>query len=234
MSAAHAHERAPIVSPSLDAQRQAEMEAGRARLQELHKSAGHKDADLKHVFSEADKVIKDDEKRREELLMFQPGNQAERDRAGAEVADQAQTELEAVLHNADRQTQIIASAHQIAVEELDHSDVDTGKAEELTTDMVTAQAVNQPVVLANERGEDTENKPPNPHAFDESLIPDRLVTMPEEKYTPRTRAKAEKVSRHKVPRTETVVRDGWHEGKGEDPNAAIKAVHAAKDPEALG
>jgi hypothetical protein len=58
--------------------------------------------------------------------------------------------------------------------------------------------------------------------------------MPEEKYTPRTRAKAEKVSRHKVPRAETVVVDGWHDGKGEDPNAAIKAVHAAKDPEALG
>jgi hypothetical protein len=228
MSATH------FVSPAFDAQRKAEMEAGRARLQELHDAAGHKGPDLKHRFHDADKAIKEDEKRREELLTFQPGNQAERDRAGAEVADQAQTELEAVLHNADRMNQIIASDHQIAVEELDHPDVDTGKAEELTTDMVTAQAVNQPVPLANERGVDTETKPPNPHDFDESLIPDRLVQMPEEKYTPRTRAKAEKISRHKVPRAETVVRDGWHDGRGEDPNAAIKAVHAAKDPEALG
>jgi hypothetical protein len=95
-----------------------------------------------------------------------------------------------VLHNADRHDTIISSEHQVAVEELDHPDVDTGLARDVTTDMVTAQSVNQPVVLDSEAGKDT-TKPPNPHDFDESLIDPRLVTMPEEKFTPRTRKKAE-------------------------------------------
>jgi hypothetical protein len=227
-------------SPAYDDRRIAELQAGRARLQELHEAArkaGVKDSDekdLKRRFRDADEEIKEDERRRHELLNFAPINRVDRDRAGAEVADQAQTQLEAVLHNADRQETIIASAHQIAVEELDHPTVDTKRAEALTTDMVTAQAVNQPVVLANEAGVDTESKPMNPHDFDEGLIDPRLVTMPEEKFTPRTRKKAEKVSRHKIPRTEEVVVDGWHDGVGPNPDAAVKEVVRINDPEALG
>ncbi len=227
-------------SPAYDDRRRAELEAGRARLQELHEAArkaGVKDSDekdLKRRFRDADEEIKEDERRRDELLNFRPGNAIDRDRAGAEVADQAQTELEAVLHNADRQETIIAAAHQIAVEELDHPTVDEKRAEVLTTDMVTAQAVNQPVVLANEAGVDTESKPMNPHDFDEGLIDPRLVTMPDEKYVPRTRKKAEKISRHKIPRTSEVVVDGWHEGKGPNPDAAVKEVARIDDPEALG
>jgi hypothetical protein len=164
MSAAHAHERAPIVSPSLDAQRQAEMEAGRARLQELHKSAGHKDADLKHVFSEADKVIKDDEKRREELLTV-PAGQSGRARpcrrggggSGSDRAGSRAPQRRPARRRSSRPSTRLRS--RAGSSRRGHRD----KAEELTTDMVTAQAVNQPVVLANERGEDTENKPPNPH-----------------------------------------------------------------------
>ena len=220
--------------PHFEQRRLAEMEAGRARLRELTQAAGHDEKALAKAMKNADEVIKEDERRRDELLNFRPINAADRDRAGAEVADQAQTELEAILHTADRAEPILTSEHQIAVEELDHPDVDTKRAEVLTTDMVTAQAVNQPVVLANEQGVDTESKPMNPHNFDESLIDTRLVTMPEEKHVPRTRKKAEKVSRNKVPRADAVVVDGWHEGKGEDPDAAVKEVVRIDDPEALG
>ena len=221
-------------APNFEQRRLAEMEAGRARLRELSQAAGHDEKALAKVMKNADEAIKEDERRRDELLNFRPINAADRDRAGAEVADQAQTELEAILHTADRAEPILTSEHQIAVEELDHPDVDTKRAEVLTTDMVTAQAVNQPVVLANEQGVDTESKPMNPQNFDESLIDTRLVTMPEEKHVPRTRKKAEKVSRNKVPRAGVVVVDGWHEGKGEDPDAAVKEVVRIDDPEALG
>jgi len=221
-------------APNFEQRRLAEMEAGRARLRELSQAAGHDEKALAKVMKNADEAIKEDERRRDELLNFRPINAADRDRAGAEVADQAQTELEAILHTADRAEPILTAEHQIAVEELDHPDVDTERAEVLTTDMVTAQAVNQPVVLANEQGVDTESKPMNPQNFDESLIDTRLVTMPEEKHVPRTRKKAEKVSRNKVPRAGVVVVDGWHEGKGEDPDAAVKEVVRIDDPEALG
>jgi len=221
-------------APNFEQRRLAEMEAGRARLRELSQAAGHDEKALAKVMKNADEAVKEDERRRDELLNFRPINAVDRDRAGAEVADQAQTELEAILHTADRAEPILTSEHQIAVEELDHPDVDTKRAEVLTTDMVTAQAVNQPVVLANEQGVDTESKPMNPQNFDESLIDTRLVTMPEEKHVPRTRKKAEKVSRNKVPRADVVVVDGWHEGKGEDPDAAVKEVVRIDDPEALG
>src|SRR5215207_5614881 len=222
-------------APNFEQRRLAEMETGRARLRELSQTAGHDEKALAKVMKNADEAIKEDERRRDELLNFRPINAADRDRAGAEVADQAQTELEAILHTADRAEPILTSEHQIAVEELDHPDVDTKRAEVLTTDMVTAQAVNQPVVLANERGVDTESKPMNPHGFEEDIIDPRMFTqMPEEKHVPRTRAKAEKISRHKVPRAEAVVVDGWHDGKGEDPDAAVKEVVRIDDPEALG
>lgn len=222
-------------APNFEQRRQDEMEAGRARLREIAQAAGHDDKILNKRIKDAEEVIKEDEKRRHELLNFRPTNAVDRDRAGAEVADQAQTELEAILHTADRAEPILTSAHQIAVEELDHPDVDTKRAEDLTTDMVTAQAVNQPVVLANERGVDTESKPMNPHDFEEDIIDPRMFTqMPEEKHVPRTRGKAEKISRHKIPRAEEVVVDGWHEGKGPNPDAAVKEVVRINDPEALG
>ena len=222
-------------APNFEQRRFAEMEAGRARLREIAQAAGHDEKLLNKRIKDAEEEIKEDERRRDELLNFRPTNIADRDRAGAEVADQAQTELEAILHTADRAEPILTSPHQIAVEELEHPDVDTKRAEVLTTDMVTAQAVNQPVVLANERGVDTESKPMNPHGFEEDIIDPRMFTqMPEEKHVPRTRAKAEKISRHKVPRAEAVVVDGWHDGKGEDPYAAVKEVVRIDDPEALG
>ncbi len=221
-------------APNFEQRRQAEMEAGRARLRELSQAAGHDEKSLAKRMKDADEAIKEDERRRDELLNFRPINAVDRDRAGAEVADQAQTELEAIIHTADRAEPILTAEHQIAVEELDHPDVDTKRAEVLTTDMVTAQAVNQPVVLANEQGVDTEAKPMNPQNFDESLIDTRLVTIPEEKHVPRTRKKAEKVSRHKIPKAEEVVVDGWHEGKGPNPDAAVKEVVRIDDPEALG
>jgi len=221
-------------APNFEQRRLEEMEAGRARLREIGQAAGHDEKTLSKAIKNADEQIKEDERRREEMFAFQLINVADRDRAGAEVADQAQTELEAILHTADRAEPILTAEHQIAVEELDHPDVDEKRAEDLTTDMVTAQAVNQPVVLANEQGFDTEAKPMNPQGFDERLIDTRLVTMPEEKHAPRTRQKAEKVSRHKIPRAKEVVVDGWHEGKGPNPDAAVKEVVRIDDPEALG
>jgi hypothetical protein len=221
-------------APNFEQRRREELEAGRARLREVAQAAGHDESDLNKRLKEADKVIKEDEKRRDELLQLRPIDTTDRDRAGAEVADQAQTELEAIIHLADRAEVILTAPHQIAVEELDHPDVDTKRAEAITTDMVTAQAVNQPVVLANERGVDTESKPMNSGDWPEERINTRLVTMPEEKHAPRTRKKAEKVSRHKIPRAEEVVVDGWHEGKGPNPDAAVKEVVRIDDPEALG
>jgi hypothetical protein len=221
-------------APNFEQRRREELEAGRARLREVAKAAGHDESDLNRRLKEADKVIKEDEKRRDELLQLRPIDTVDRDRAGAEVADQAQTELEAIIHLADRAEPILTAAHQIAVEELDHPDVDTKRAEDLTTDMVTAQAVNQPVVLANERGVDTEAKPINAGDWPEDKINTRLVSMPDEKHVPRTRAKAEKVSRHKIPRAKEVVVDGWHDGKGPNPDAAVKEVVRINDPEALG
>src|SRR5215207_10783678 len=222
-------------APNFEQRRFAEMEAGRARLREIAQAAGHDEKLLNKRIKDAEEEIKEDERRRDELLNFRPTNIADRDRAGAEVADQAQTELEAILHTADRAEPILTAPHQIAVEELDHPDVDTKRAEVLTTDMVTAQAVNQPVVLANERGVDTESKPMNPHDFEEDIIDPRMFTqIPEEKHVPRTRQKAEKISRHKIPRAEEVVVDGWNDGKGPNPDAAVKEVVRIDDPEALG
>jgi|SRR5215204_3332234 len=221
-------------APNFEQRRREELEAGRARLREINQAAGHDEGELNKRIEEADGVIKEDEKRRDELLQLRPLDTTDRDRAGAEVADQAQTELEAIIHLADRAEPILTAAHEIAVEELDHPDADTERAELITTDMVTAQAVNQPVVLANERGVDTESKPMNPGEWDERRIDTRLVTMPAEKHVPRTRQKAEKVSRHKIPRAEEVVVDGWHEGKGPNPDAAVKEVARVDDPEALG
>jgi hypothetical protein len=81
---------------------------------------------------------------------------------------------------------------------------------------------------------DTE-KPMNPGDFDERIIdPSMAVEIPPEKFVPRSREKAEHVSRKKTPKAEDVLVAGWHEGKGEDPDAAVKAVKKARDPEALG
>jgi hypothetical protein len=222
-------------APNFEQRRLAEMEAGRARLREIAQAAGHDEKLVNKRIKDADEAIKEDEERRDALLNFQPLNVVDRDRAGAEVADQAQTELEVILHVADRAEPILTAAHQHAVELLDHPDVDTKRAEEMTTDVVTAQAVNQPVVLANNRGVDTESKPMNPQDFEEDIIDERMFTqIPEEKFVPRTRKKAEKISRHKIPRAEEVVVEGWHEGKGPNPDAAVKEVVRIDDPEALG
>lgn len=221
--------------PSFEDNRLAELSVGRARLEELSKNReDHDEKDFKRRLRDADEQIKEDERRRDELLNAAPmAAGADRDRAGAEVADQAQSELESVIHNADRQERILTAGHSISVELLEHPTVDMGKAEQQSMDLTTAQAVNQPVVLAEQAGEDT-SKVLNPDGWPEERIDERLVAIPPEKYTPRSRKKAEELARKKTPDAETVVREGWHEGKGPDPDAAVKAVRKARDPEALG
>jgi hypothetical protein len=208
-------------------QRQAEIQAGRDR---VHETMGRMH-DTKHyseIKKRADAQIKEDEERRHQLLTAPGlGDRARLDRAGAEVADQAQTELEAVTHFADRRHRIILGEHSNAVERLEHEDADPKLATQTTLNEVTAQAVNQPTPLANEQGRDTIDRPLNNTLFlDHELELDRPGITPEDRHVPKTREQAEEVARVRVPDAEQVVRPGWHQ----DQNTTEPVAVATTDP----
>lgn len=191
----------------------AELDAGRARFEE--RSKGEDASLLKQMRKRGEEEHRESEEHRKSVYGAQEEaiSKAERDRAGAEVQDQAQTEMEALLHLADRNEPIIDMRRQTLIERIE-GDADPQGAQELTTDHVTAQAVNQPTILANERGQDTENQPLNTTIGlagtdipDDKLANDQ-VEMPTDRETPKTRAAAEKVAKGKVPPTQKVVRHG--------------------------
>jgi hypothetical protein len=202
-----------VTALTMEDRRQAELDAGRARFEEL---SGNLDgAQKRQMLKRGEDEHRESEEHRQSIYGAQKEavSKAERDRAGAEVQDQSQTELEAVLHLADRNEPIIDMRRQTVIERLE-DDADAGAAQELTTDHVTAQAVNQPTVLANERGQETEKQPLNTTLGvagqgipDEHLANDQ-IEMPTARETPKTRAAAVKVAKGKVPPTQKVVRHG--------------------------
>ncbi len=182
--------------------REAEMATGRAAFEERNgKSAEH----TKRLLKEHEEMIKEEEARVAELNSTPSlGDRAARDRAGAELIDQAQTMLEAVGHNADREVTIVTRFQQTEIEKLE-GPADPAKATAMATDHVTAQAVNQPTVLASEQGTPTEDRPLNLTDFrDSELSP--ATPVPADKFVPKTRRKAETVSRQKVPSADAIVK----------------------------
>lgn len=187
-------------------QRLAEIEAGRARVAELHDAK-----DFKRLQRDAEVALEEDMERRRQLYeeVSSVGDKAALDRAGAEVADQAQTELEAVLHLGDRVEKVVTNERQTTLERLE-GDADTTEATLITVDHVTAQAVNQPTILAHDDGQNTEERPLNTSGFpDEVLSPS--LQVPEDRVVPKTRKRAEAVARGKVPPTEEIVRPAFEE-----------------------
>lgn len=215
-----------VMLGAAEQQRRAEIEAGRRRFEENAGRADLKRGEVAELRKLGDRQLEEDEERRKAVWEAPPlSSTIERDRAGAEVADQAQTELEALGHLADRADRIVTSEHSNAVERMEHPDADPERAKAVTMDTVTAQAVNQPTVLANERGIPTEVRPLNISDFrDEELELDRPGITPDDRLVPKTREQAEQVAREKTPEPEDVVQPGWHEGKGEDPDAPVRAV----------
>src|SRR4051812_25057325 len=149
----------PDTPNSADARREAEMNLGKQRTHEALKNLKVDDRELKRLQQANREQLEEDEQRRADVAGESLADKAERDRAGAEVIDQAQTQLEAVGHLKDREEKVLSYDQQRAVEELDGTD--NKGAEAITTDLTTAQAVNQPTVLAANAGQDTENQPLN-------------------------------------------------------------------------
>jgi hypothetical protein len=194
---------------STDAQRRLEIEAGRARVREIARTS-NTDDDLDRRFKLADEELKRDEERRHHLL-HNTGVQDKvaLDRAGAEVADQAQTQLEAALHLADRDDRITTAFQQEAAERLES--VDVGEVAKASEEAIVAQAVNQPTPLANERGLPTEGRPLNVSDFSDDELELARVETPEDRMTPKTTAQAEDFAVARNPDPEQVVRPGWHD-----------------------
>jgi hypothetical protein len=218
---------------SFENRRKMEMEAGRRRVQERMSAAGQKSSEFKDHFKRAEDEIKADEERRERLFNDTPAiDKAEADRAGAEVADQAQTQLEAVQHLADRNEPIIDFRRERIIERLE-GDADPRGAEEVTRDLVTAQAVHQPTPMASMKGLETEDRPLNNSDFrDEELALDR-VTTPDDQHAPKTEEQAREVAAAKVPETEAVVVAGWHLGPGDNPEKVEQVVDLVRSADDL-
>lgn len=200
-------------------QREAELRAGRERVQErLDRSDDKHKRNMRDRFKSADEERVQDEERRERILNA-PGiaDKATLDRAGAEIVDQAQTQLEAVGHLYDRQEKVTTAGQQWELEALEgHADPEG--ATELTEDAVTAQAVNQPTVLANNAGIPTEDRALNVTGL-RSVEP---LPVPEERHVPKTRKRAEQIAKAKVPPAERVVKPGWHGDRNEEVSGATK------------
>jgi len=196
--------------------REAELAAGRERFNERHSS----DEDSAKFLEEAEKQRQEDEERRASLLEAGGlGNQAERDRAGAEVGDQAQTMLEGIKHLADREETIFTRQQDQEAEALiGRADPET--AHEIATEMTIAQAVNQPTPLANDAGQETEDRPLNLTTFEDRVL--ALTAIPEEKHVPKTRSRAKQIAEMKVPPAEKIV----HEDNLDD---AVEVVAATPD-----
>jgi hypothetical protein len=193
----------------LSKQREAEMERGRQLSRE--RSALRGDVkDFQHRVKEADARIKEDEDRRHSTIIepVTAGDKELRDITGAAVQDQAQTLHEAILHLADRQEPIIDFRRQRRVDLLEDETVDTAEAHEIAVQAVLAQAVNQPTVLANNQGQETEDKPLNISLFADDELALTRVVLPPDELTPKTRDQAEEAAVGMVPEPERVVGDG--------------------------
>lgn len=198
-----AEERRPT---NVEEQRLAELQAGRNRFAERANFPGNP-TDLGAHVKRADQERNADEERRRGLLYATPiYDQATRDIAGAEVADQAQTELEALQHLADRNEPIIDFRRERLIER-QQGDADPAAATATTMDHITAQAVNQPTVLAHEAGQNTEDQPLNTSGrADNTLALDRQQ-KPSDAAVPKTRAQAVRVAKGKTPPAAKVVKE---------------------------
>lgn len=205
----NASEPAPRELPGWMAQREAEMNAGREKVMQNMAASDLAQRQAKDLIRAADERLKEDEEQRLRILDTSVAvDKREHDQAGAEVIDQAQTALEAVQHLADRQEPIIDFRRANRVERLEDPTVDTEAARQLVTDHVTAQAVNQPTILASEMGQETEGRPLNyggVYSDDELAL--AVLPTPKDKHVPKTREQAEEIAALKVPETERVVKE---------------------------
>jgi hypothetical protein len=224
---------ANIALPSED-RRKAEIEAGRERFLERSKLAEISSKEVHAQQKIGDMQLNEDLQRRDEILNAEPDySKAARDRAGAEIVDQAQTALEAVQHLADQEDRILTVEQELAIEALTHPNADPDRATAITTDMVTAQAVNQPTVLANNEGQNTEDQPLNNGPFSDAEL-SQATPIPDEKHVPKTAARARLIAKKKVPDASEVVVPGWHQpDHNENENVAVDAVKAARNETAL-
>lgn len=200
----------PHATPGWMAQREAELQAGREKVRENMAASHLARAQADRLIRDADAQIEEDMQRREQILDTSVAvDQREHDQAGAEVIDQAQTMLEAVQHLADRQEPILDFRRANRVDRLEDPTADPKAARDLAVDHVTAQAVNQPTVLASERGVETENRPLNDT---DGMFPDAELALPvlptpKDKHVPKTRPQAEEIADLKVPEAERVVKE---------------------------
>lgn len=216
-------------------QRDLELQAGRERLKSIASNAGPQaQKTLTAHQKDAERLLKEDLEQRDRILNAEgTADNLLRDRSGAEIVDQAQTQLEALGHLADREERITTLDQQLAMERFE-GPVDPGEAEAMSADAVTAQAVNQPTVLANNAGIPTEDR-----ALNKTGLPVAQSEVPSERHVLKTRKRAEKIALEKVPPIQKAVRPGWHGDKNEPTdvtaefaNNAIEVVEGA-DPVAL-
>lgn len=200
--------------------REAEIELGRKRFNERHDAK-----DRKVAIKEVDEAEAERRKELEEAAnRDDAATKRERDRAGAEVIDQAQTELEAVQHLADQEETVITREDEDELERL-LGNADPAAAQAVTKSLVEAQAINQPTPLAAAKGQDV-SKPLNTSGrADEDVALDRQG-LPEDRHTPKTQAQASKVAKGKVPAPKEVVGPG--KVVNDDDPSTVKAVKVAR------
>lgn len=185
---------------AVEANRSAELEAGRARFNER--------VDDKKVSAElikaADEALKEDEKRRDELVNAEGlGDKAKRERAQAEVGAQAQEQLGAYLHLSDQKEKITTLGQQLAAERLE-GPVNPKDAEELVRLMHVGGGVNQPTPLAHEKGFPTEETPLTTSGF-ETADMSLSVELPSDTAVPKTRHTAAVANQEKIPPVEKMI-----------------------------
>lgn len=236
-----------ISEGSFPDQRSAELEAGRARLRMFSAQRGEEEVEARERAS-ALAIEEDDRQRYETLTRISYPEKVRLDRAASEVADQAQTTLEAALHYGDRrdrfpdepritaagvavpenhtQGRIQTRAQQRAIEELEG--VDTELVHETTKAMVRAQAVGQPTPLAAARGLPTQGRALNISAFEDVELDtvNEPRVIPTDRMTPKTPEQAEEYADARTPAPEQVVKPGWHE-----PEKALRAGEVAAQQE---
>jgi hypothetical protein len=195
--------------PEFTQKRELEMNRGREVSRERAARAGQI-KEFQGFVKEADARFKDDEERRRGIIETPETahDKALRDIAGASVQDASQTLHEAILHLADREEPILDFRRQRRVDELDDPTVDLKAAHEVATQAVVAQAINQPTVLANEEGKETENQPLNVSLFHDDELSMGRVVLPPDELTPKTHDQAVEAAEGMVPAPERVVGDG--------------------------
>lgn len=224
---------------SVENSRQAEIEAGRARLREMHNFRERSAEDEGQREQDIDAALQEDERLRyERLTAMGTADKAKLDRAASEVVDQAQTQLEAALHFGDRrdrfpeepritaagvavpenhvQGRIQTRSQQRAIEDLafDNPDnVNMDLVQETTRQIIMAQAVAQPTPLANARGLPTEGRALNISEFADVELDSvhRAEAIPTDRMTPKTPEQAEQFASERTPWPADVVKPGWHE-----------------------